>query len=277
MSNFQQRLITAIIFAVIGLGAILWNKFSFLTLAFTLNILMLYEFLSIVKKRLSYTKTYRLPALILSISIGCMIYLIFALMALQLISPLFLLLIPVYFFLLFTYELFAHSTEPFTNIAYNIFGICYITLPLGLINFIVLNDVAYFPKVVIGILILVWSNDIFAYLVGSRIGRTKLMERISPKKTVEGFFGGALACMILGGVMHYFAELYSASDWIVIAAIIVVFATIGDLVESMLKRNLKIKDSGKILPGHGGFLDRFDGLIFALPFIVAFIILRYNL
>ena len=276
MSNFWQRLITALIFAAVGIGFILLNKYTFLTLVFVLNILMLYEFYDIVKPRLSYSPTYRLPALILSLSIGALCYMIFTLIALQLISPMFFLLLPVYFFILFTYELFAHSTQPFTNIAYNIFGICYITIPLGLLNLIAVDRLSYSPGVVLGILILVWSNDIFAYLVGSQIGKTKLMERISPKKTVEGFLGGALACIIAGSIIAMFSELYSRLDWFIMAVIVVIFATIGDLVESMLKRNLRIKDSGRILPGHGGFLDRFDGVIFALPFIVAFLIFKYN-
>jgi phosphatidate cytidylyltransferase len=118
-----------------------------------------------------------------------------------------------------------------------------------------------------GFLIILWSNDTGAYLSGRALGRTKLFERISPNKTWEGFIGGVLLAMgVAFGLSYWFGTL-TKLEWVMIAAIIGIFGTLGDLVESMLKRSLGIKDSGSILPGHGGFLDRFDGLLIAAPLV----------
>lgn len=130
-----------------------------------------------------------------------------------------------------------------------------------------LDSSFYNPHIVLGIMLLIWANDTFAYLAGSLIGKHKLYERISPGKTWEGTIGGGILSVASSFVIfHWFPEI-KLTTWIIVAVIIVVFGTIGDLVESMLKREAGIKDSGKIMPGHGGILDRFDSLIFATPFL----------
>jgi phosphatidate cytidylyltransferase len=116
----------------------------------------------------------------------------------------------------------------------------------------------YHPKVIISILIIIWINDTFAYLVGRSIGKKKLFERVSPKKTIEGFIGGLLFAAIGGILLSRFYLTESIIKWIVIALIISIFGTLGDLIESKFKRNAGVKDSGAIMPGHGGFLDRLD-------------------
>ncbi len=124
----------------------------------------------------------------------------------------------------------------------------------------------YSPWRVFGLLGLVWTNDTMAYFVGSQLGKRKLFERISPKKTWEGFIGGGLCTVLMAwGVSHYVPE-FTQMQWIMLAVVAAVFGTLGDLVESMLKRSLNIKDSGKLLPGHGGLLDRFDAFLLAIPF-----------
>jgi phosphatidate cytidylyltransferase len=116
-----------------------------------------------------------------------------------------------------------------------------------------------------------WASDTGAYFAGTFFGKRKLFERISPKKSWEGFFGGAaLALAFAYGLSLYFHTL-TVQQWMIIGVIIVVGGTFGDLVESLLKRSIEIKDSGSILPGHGGFLDRFDGLFICAPFIVAYL------
>lgn len=127
------------------------------------------------------------------------------------------------------------------------------------------------PSIIIGIFILIWTNDTFAYIVGKTMGRHKLLERISPKKTVEGFAGGLVFAVIGGYVISRF-EWFGMSTliWISTAIILVITGTLGDLIESRFKRNAGVKDSGNIMPGHGGILDRLDSIIFAIPFLFLF-------
>lgn len=153
----------------------------------------------------------------------------------------------------------------------------YIIFPFIITNYIAMGTKGYNPKILISILILIWSNDTFAYLVGKNFGKTKLLPLVSPKKTVEGFFGGVVFTIISGILL---AKFYIGANilyiWIIIAIIVSVFSTLGDLIESKFKRLAGIKDSGKIMPGHGGILDRLDSVIFVIPFINLFyLILRY--
>ncbi len=146
----------------------------------------------------------------------------------------------------------------------------YIILPFIIITKIPFGLNGYDPKILISIFILIWTNDTFAYLVGKSTGKHKLFERISPKKTVEGFIGGIIFTVIASYfVSKYFIEA-STSIWIIVALIVGVFGTIGDLVESKFKRIAGVKDSGKIMPGHGGILDRLDSVIFVAPIIFLF-------
>lgn len=135
----------------------------------------------------------------------------------------------------------------------------------------------YNPQILIAIFILIWTNDSFAYLVGKSIGKNKLFERISPKKTIEGFLGGMLFSMIASVLISlFYATQFPIWQWLVIAVIVSVFGTLGDLIESKFKRNAGVKDSGKIMPGHGGIYDRLDSVIFVIPFIFLFFkILEY--
>jgi phosphatidate cytidylyltransferase len=144
-----------------------------------------------------------------------------------------------------------------------IYLIGYIIFPFAIMTKIPFGIDGYNPKILISIFILIWTNDTFAYIVGKSMGKTKLFERISPKKTVEGFFGGVLFSVIA-------SYLVSVFIWIIIAVIVGVFGTIGDLIESKFKRIAGVKDSGKIMPGHGGVLDRLDSVIFVAPIIFLF-------
>jgi phosphatidate cytidylyltransferase len=161
--------------------------------------------------------------------------------------------------------------KPFTNIAHTLVGILYIAVPFALLNVAVFEDGLYNYQIIWGCLFILWASDTGAYFAGTYLGKRKLFERISPKKTWEGFFGGALLAMMFAvGIAHYFTTL-SLSQWVMIGVIIIIGGTFGDLIESLLKRSIEIKDSGDSLPGHGGFLDRFDGLLVSAPFIVAFL------
>ncbi len=129
-------------------------------------------------------------------------------------------------------------------------------------------DKDHFSKsLIVGIFILIWVNDSFAYLIGKSMGRRKLFKRVSPKKTIEGVIGGFIFCVITGYILSEYSSEFSALQWTIFALVIVITGNLGDLVESRFKRWAGVKDSGAILPGHGGLLDRLDSLIFAAPFI----------
>lgn len=164
------------------------------------------------------------------------------------------------------------SLSSFSKYLY-LFG--YVLFPFIIITKIPFGINGYNPKIIIGIFVLIWTNDTFAYIVGKSIGKTKLLERISPKKTIEGFFGGLIFTVVAG---YLIAEYYiegATEIWIVISFIVGIFGTIGDLIESKFKRIAGVKDSGKIMPGHGGVLDRLDSVIFVAPILFLYYQILY--
>lgn len=184
-----------------------------------------------------------------------------------------------YYFLIFPIVSFVYmiklykkfERKPFTNIAYTFLGIFYVAIPFSLLNIAVFEDGEYHFEVIFGCLFILWASDTGAYFAGTFFGKRKLFERISPKKSWEGFFGGALLALVFAFGLSKYLEYLSLTQWLIIAVIIIVGGTFGDLIESLLKRSIEIKDSGTALPGHGGFLDRFDGLLISAPFIVAYL------
>ena len=161
--------------------------------------------------------------------------------------------------------------KPFTNIAFTFLGIFYVAVPFALMNIAAFHEGEYNFEIIFGCLFILWASDTGAYFAGTFFGKRKLFERISPKKSWEGFFGGAFLALVFAYGLSRFFETFTLAEWLIIALIIIVGGTFGDLVESLFKRSMEIKDSGSSLPGHGGFLDRFDGLLISAPFIVAYI------
>lgn len=129
----------------------------------------------------------------------------------------------------------------------------------------------FIPKIIIGVFILVWANDTLAYLIGSNFGRHKLLERVSPKKTVEGFLGGLVGSICAGFFIFNYTQTFDLMVWMILALIVTIVGTIGDLIQSKFKREAGVKDSGMLMPGHGGVYDRLDSIIFASPFVYAFL------
>jgi phosphatidate cytidylyltransferase len=173
--------------------------------------------------------------------------------------------------------LFDDTAQSLSKLSKYIYLIGYILLPFIFITKISFGIKDYNPKIIIGLFILIWTNDTFAYLVGKSIGKHKLLERISPKKTIEGFIGGVVFAVFAGFLISklYIKASPSFSEksiliWTIIALIVGIFGTIGDLIESKFKRIAGIKDSGKIMPGHGGILDRLDSVIFVAPIVYLF-------
>ena len=156
----------------------------------------------------------------------------------------------------------------------SLLGILYITLPVVLVIWMRVNDFNvkddnYLKVIPCGIIFSIWINDTMAYIVGSFIGKTPLSS-ISPKKTREGTFGGIVLCVLVITLIAYFTPFYSVADWIIISLFCGIFGTLGDLLESKLKRLANVKDSGSLMPGHGGFLDRFDSMLVAIPFVFVY-------
>jgi phosphatidate cytidylyltransferase len=174
------------------------------------------------------------------------------------------------------------DTQSISRASKYIYLIGYIMLPFLFITKISFGIKDYNPKIIIGLFVLIWTNDTFAYLVGKSIGKHKLFERISPKKTIEGFLGGVVFAAFAGFLI---SKLYiqpnpdfsnkSILIWTIIALIVSIFGTIGDLIESKFKRVAGVKDSGAIMPGHGGVLDRLDSVIFVAPIIFLFYQILY--
>lgn len=167
--------------------------------------------------------------------------------------------------------LFFNQSKPITTITEKwVKLIGYIVLPFVFLTKIPVVNNQFIPSIIIGIFILIWTNDTFAYLVGKSIGKNKLFERISPKKTIEGFVGGLIFAIIAGVLLSKYYVSMPIFQWILIAVIVSVFGTLGDLIESKFKRIAGVKDSGTIMPGHGGIYDRLDSIIFVSPFVFLF-------
>ena len=169
--------------------------------------------------------------------------------------------------------LFNENQTTLNSYSKYVYLIGYIILPFLLITKIPFGKVGYNPKIIISIFILIWTNDTFAYIVGKSIGKRKLFEKVSPKKTIEGFVGGVVFAVLASYIISkYYIEIVESNTfiWIITALIVSIFGTIGDLIESKFKRIAGVKDSGRIMPGHGGILDRLDSVIFATPIIFLF-------
>jgi phosphatidate cytidylyltransferase len=271
-SNLQQRIIAGVIGGGAILGAIWYSRWSFVAMFTFICGLTLYEFYTLLEK--SNIKSSKLYGTVS----GTAIFLIFFLVEELHMNTLLFLIFPI-MFTLFLVELFQQNEDPFKKIAWTFLGIVYIAFPMGLLCTSSFPSGVYNPTIILGILFLIWANDIGAYASGLSFGKHKLFERVSPKKTWEGSIGGAITTLLISWLLATWfnsMEIYSQHglsliEWLGLAIIVVFFGSTGDLVESLLKRNLGVKDSGNMIPGHGGFLDRFDALIFAAPFIAAYL------
>jgi phosphatidate cytidylyltransferase len=173
--------------------------------------------------------------------------------------------------------LYQKNGNPVTGAAFVCFAALFVTLPLVLLNLI--NDISIRKAVpyTLAIFIFIWTNDTFAYLSGMAFGRHRLFEKISPKKSWEGFFGGIIMVVVMAFLMNRFYPLAGLVNWIIFALLTAIASVFGDFNESLLKRIADIKDSGKILPGHGGILDRIDSLLLASPVIYIYLLIYLNI
>jgi phosphatidate cytidylyltransferase len=265
-SNLTQRIIATLVAVPVIIFCILYDAYTFWALFMLISAFTQYEFYKLIGVNGS------LPLSSYGTFCGIFINSLTFLIETDRIPFLFYyLIIPLLTSTFFIKLYKKHDVKPFENLGYTFLGIIYVAIPFALLNEIVIEKGIYRPYLVIGILIILWVNDSGAYFAGRFLGRRKLFERISPKKTWEGFFGGAIFAITAAFIFSRYHHFYDLYQWICIAVIIIVTGTLGDLVESLFKRSIAIKDSGSLIPGHGGFLDRFDGLLLSMPFIVTFL------
>lgn len=265
------RALSGAVFVVLIIGSIFWNPLALAFLLFLLSGLGLQEFFGLFRKAGVISKTAN------GIILGLIVYTLITAVAFSWLNPFALLAILPLIFLLFILELYKKSEQPFTQIGFQILGILYVAVPFSLYHFVhqypIGGEANFEPWLLSGIFFLIWANDTFAFLFGISLGKHRLFERISPKKSWEGTIGGGLSTFGVAWLLGTYTNTIDVYAWLILAAIVVPSAVFGDLVESLLKRSLNVKDSGNIMPGHGGVLDRFDAANFALPFIVFFLYL----
>lgn len=266
MNNLLTRSLTGALFGIVLIGSILLGASTFAGLMSVFVVVGTFEFYRMYdsEKSINIQKSY-------GIFVTLFVFVLIYLMGEKFIPVQWLFTLGPLIFLSFIIEIYRKREKPIQNIALTLFPVFYVALPLGLSTYLSTLFGQDTPYILMGFFLLIWANDSFAYLTGVTMGKHKLLERISPKKSWEGFFGGLIFSIGTAILMGYFFHELTPLQWVVMALIITITGTYGDLSESMFKRSRKVKDSGKILPGHGGVLDRFDGVIMASPFVVLYL------
>lgn len=267
MKKLLRRALSGFIFASVLIFSILYSKISFIGLFFILMMFCLYEF-----KRIIQLKS------VFPYIIGTLIFVFGNILNVDDVPSRAIfeyagVLLFLSIFSTFASILFVKKEEVISHLGKIFLAIIYIVVPFTLIVQIpFLNSTFnYMNTTILGVFILIWTNDTFSFLVGKNIGKHKLLERISPNKTIEGFVGGMVFTFVVSFILANQFTTHSQIQWIVIAGIVSIFGVLGDLIESMFKRQAGVKDSSNFIPGHGGFLDRFDSVIFAAPFIFIYL------
>ncbi len=275
MNNLQKRSLTGIVFVAVLLGGTIFHPVSFILIFGALLFFTQLEFYRLIEKAgFSPQKT-------VGLTLGILLFATCAAIVNGFIpAQLCLLFIPMLIFL-FLFEVLRNQNGALQNSALTLLGFVYIAIPFSLLNFIVFpgfpTNTSFHPWILAGVFFIVWMYDSMAYLFGTKFGKHKMCKTISPKKSWEGFIAGTVFAMVMGILNAVIFQSLSMLSWMIVALLAVVFGTFGDIFESKIKRELNIKDSGNILPGHGGFLDRFDSLLFAIPVVFIWLILAGNI
>ena len=274
MKNLTVRTLSGVVMLALLLGSVLWSPWSFGALLLLVLITGLNEFYELAARRGIE------PQRIVGFSMGAVLFFCLYAFAFSGSGPswmggaclagwlFLLLLLP----LTFACELFRGRKRPLANVAATLGGVLYVALPVAMLPGVAfLSSGEWDPRAILAFFFIIWANDVFAYLVGMTLGRHRLYERISPKKSWEGFFGGVAGAVAMGAAAAAVLG-HSYGMWCGAAVVAAVTGVLGDLVESMFKREAGVKDSGNVIPGHGGVLDRFDSLLLATPFVCVFLI-----
>jgi phosphatidate cytidylyltransferase len=273
--NIQKlgtRAVTALVFVLVLLACLLWNYYSFTVFFFIISMWALLEFFQVAEKLGAF------PDRVVGFTAGVFTYAAFispSIFSGASYNPLFPFIIVVPGLILGS-ALFDLKPGAFTGALFTLGGIIYAVLPFGLLHELVIGPDSNFstdfsPFTLLGVILLIWSNDTFAYLGGSLLGKHIMIGRISPGKTWEGTLSGIICTIGISFILRNYLAPDNSMFWLAAGIMVPVFATIGDLLQSVLKRQAGIKDTGRIMPGHGGILDRFDSLIFVTPFVVVLV------
>jgi phosphatidate cytidylyltransferase len=278
VNNLVRRTITGAFIVIFVLGGLWLHPVTFFLVGAVILAGTQKEYYTMVRS------TGVKPQVITGIITGFLVYFISTLVAIRIIPrESYLVMIPIMSTIMVV-EIYRKNEKPFDSLAHTFFSILYTAIPVsmfpysafgrtGLQPLFSISNLEFSPGMLMGFFLLLWANDTGAYLFGSAFGKHRLMERISPKKSWEGFFGGLTVTLIVSRLLSNFLGVVDVKGWIYIALIVTIAGTFGDLIESMLKRSVGFKDSGTIMPGHGGFLDRFDSVVIAFPLVYLYIAL----
>ena len=270
LKNFIIRTLSGIVMVATLIGATLFSKFTFVLLLLAITLGGEWEFYRLAKKAGTSPQRFvgLLAGFLMIMAAAAALHEILAITVVAMVAFMILIPMPLIF------ELYRKSATPMANVGITYAGVIYVALPMALLTFfpMMLGNGEWKPWSVILYIFIIWANDVFAYLFGITLGKHRLFERISPKKSWEGFFGGLLGAMAMGFVAAKVLDA-NVALWIGLALIAAITGVFGDLVESMLKRSVDVKDSGSFIPGHGGWLDRFDALIFSVPFAFIYLVI----
>lgn len=270
MKNLFQRTFSGIIYLVLVIGALFMGKYTYGALFFAIGLLAVNEYYTIS----GFSIPGKVP--VIGYLSGAAVFVLGFLGASGVISMKFLALVAVFplIFLIAGLYLKKNSTR---DIATLFVGFFYVSVPFAMSNLIVFPppyEFHYTHRLFLGLLILVWINDTGAYVTGMLFGKHRLFVRISPKKSWEGFTGGTVFTIAAAFFLTRLMGILDTTDWLALAIIVCILGVFGDLTESLLKRDAGVKDSGTLIPGHGGILDRFDSLLFVVPAAVVYLLLR---
>lgn len=301
MKKFFVRSITGIAFVAVIVFGTIFSSLAYIPLFMIVTGLMMYEFYRLVTVRQNR------PNIPMGILIGLSVFSISILYAIGIAPPELISAIIPLILLVFVHELYRYKKNPLANVSLTFLGVIYVAVPMSLLNFVIFRNVAlpdevqvaetsidfinnimnyflflkpereilYSPELLLSFFAIIWIYDSMAYVFGVTIGRHSLFKSVSPKKSWEGFFGGLVFTPITAYALYRIVGFMEYPDWLIFAFLVVISSTFGDLVESLFKRHVGIKDSGSILPGHGGLLDRFDSVLFAAPMAYLYLELYY--
>ncbi len=272
MSNFLLRSITGIIFTLSIVLSIIWEPILYVLLFSTLCYFCIKELLELLNRA---NKDIHLRSLLIPAS-GSLIFLVSSLHFIMpmIIPTAFLAIIPLTFLAIIISELYRRDRNFIAAISQEFFALLYVVAPFIMLSYLVSGNIRNSgSELLLGFFIVLWTYDSMAYVSGVLIGKHRLFPSLSPKKSWEGFIGGMLFSMGAAYILSLFFPLLTCLEWILMAVITGIFGTFGDLSESWIKRQMNIKDSGTMLPGHGGLLDRFDAVFFAAPALLAYFLI----